>query len=51
MAAVFGVWLAALAYALWPPLALRLPRPPAQAGAALLAASALLTLAARPANQ
>ncbi len=45
VAAVFGVWLAALAYALWPPLALRLPRPQAQAGAALLAAVVYSALA------
>ncbi|MGB3461013.1 MAG: DNA internalization-related competence protein ComEC/Rec2 [Rhodanobacter lindaniclasticus] len=38
VAAVFGVWLTWLVYALWPPLALRLPRPQAQAGAALLLA-------------
>jgi competence protein ComEC len=45
VAAVFGVWLASLAYALWPSLALRLPRPQAQAGAALLVAVVYSALA------
>ncbi len=45
VAAVFGVWLAWLIYALWPKLGLWLPRPPAQAGAALLAASVYSALA------
>jgi competence protein ComEC len=38
VAALFGVLLLHLLYASWPGLALRLPRPPAQAAAALLAA-------------
>ena len=45
VAAVFGVWLAWLVYALWPRLGLWLPRPPAQAGAALLAAAVYSALA------
>mgnify|MGYP001077755132 FL=1 len=45
VAAVFGVWLAWLAYALWPPLALRLPRLQAQAAAALLIAVVYSALA------
>ncbi|WP_136259533.1 ComEC/Rec2 family competence protein [Rhodanobacter lindaniclasticus] len=45
VAAVFGVWLAWLAYAMWPPLALRLPRPQAQAAAALLLAVVYSALA------
>ncbi|MEO6800259.1 MAG: DNA internalization-related competence protein ComEC/Rec2 [Rhodanobacter sp.] len=45
VAAVFGVWLAWLIYALWPRLGLWLPRPPAQAGAALLAAAVYSALA------
>ncbi len=45
VAAVFGVWLAWLIYAVWPRLALWLPRPPAQAGAALLAAAVYCALA------
>ncbi|MGB3747657.1 MAG: DNA internalization-related competence protein ComEC/Rec2 [Rhodanobacter sp.] len=45
VAAVFGVWLARLVYALWPPLALRLPRPQAQAAAALLLAVVYSALA------
>ncbi|MGB5852934.1 MAG: DNA internalization-related competence protein ComEC/Rec2 [Rhodanobacter sp.] len=45
VAAVFGVWLAWLVYALWPPLALRLPRPQAQAAAALLLAVVYSALA------
>ena len=45
VAAVFGVALAWLLYALWPRLALRLPRPLAQAGAALLVAGAYSALA------
>jgi competence protein ComEC len=45
VAAVFGVWLAWLVYALCPPLALRLPRPQAQAGAALLLAVVYSALA------
>ncbi|MGH8157014.1 MAG: DNA internalization-related competence protein ComEC/Rec2 [Rhodanobacter sp.] len=45
VAAVFGVWLALLAYALWPRLALRLPRPHAQAAAALLVAGIYSALA------
>lgn len=45
VAAVFGVWLAWLVYALWPRLGLTLPRPPAQAGAALLAAGVYSALA------
>ena len=45
VAAVFGVWLAWLIYALWPQLGLWLPRPPAQAGAALLAAAVYSALA------
>ncbi|MEO8780127.1 MAG: DNA internalization-related competence protein ComEC/Rec2 [Rhodanobacter sp.] len=45
VAAVFGVWLAWLLYALWPRLGLWLPRPPAQAGAALLTAAVYSALA------
>ena len=45
VAAVFGVWLAWLVYALWPPAALRLPRPQAQAAAALLFAVVYSALA------
>ncbi|HZX70980.1 MAG TPA: DNA internalization-related competence protein ComEC/Rec2 [Rhodanobacter sp.] len=45
VAAVFGVWLALLLYALCPRLGLWLPRPPAQAGAALLAAAVYSALA------
>lgn len=45
VAAVFGVWLALLAYALWPRLGLYLPRLQAQAGAALLTATIYSALA------
>lgn len=45
VAAVFGVWLAWLAYVLCPALALRWPRPQAQAAAALLTATAYGALA------
>ncbi|MBN8896100.1 MAG: DNA internalization-related competence protein ComEC/Rec2 [Rhodanobacter sp.] len=45
VAAVFGVWLAWLVYAWWPPAALRLPRPQAQAAAALLFAVVYSALA------
>lgn len=45
VAAVFGVWLVIVPYALWPPLGLRLPRPQAQAVAALLAAGVYTALA------
>ena len=45
VAAVFGVWLALLAYALFPRLGLYLPRPQAQAAAALLAAGIYSALA------
>ena len=45
VAAVFGVWLVILLYTLWPPLGLRLPRPQAQAVAALLAAGVYTALA------
>ena len=45
VAAVFGVWLAWLAYALWPRLGLWLPRPQAQAAAAWLAAAMYSALA------
>jgi competence protein ComEC len=45
VAAVFGVWLALLAYAIWPRLGCRLPRPQAQAGAALLVAGVYSALA------
>ncbi|MEO7051297.1 MAG: DNA internalization-related competence protein ComEC/Rec2 [Rhodanobacter sp.] len=45
VAAVFGVWLAWLVYALLPRLGLCLPRPPAQAGMALLAAAIYSALA------
>ena len=45
VAAVFGVWLAMLAYLLCPRLALRLPRPQAQAAGALLVAGIYSALA------
>ena len=45
VAAVFGVWLALLIFRLWPRLGLRLPRPQAQAAAALLAAGVYSALA------
>jgi competence protein ComEC len=45
VAAVFGVWLAALLYLLCPRLALRLPRPLAQAAGALLTAGVYSALA------
>jgi competence protein ComEC len=45
VAAVFGVGLAWLAYAAWPVLGLRLPRPQAQAAAALLVATMYSALA------
>ena len=45
VAAVFGVWLAALGYYLWPRFGLHLPRLQAQATAALLAAGAYSALA------
>ena len=45
VAAVFGVWLAALLYLPWPGLALHLPRPQAQAAGALLAAGIYSALA------
>jgi competence protein ComEC len=45
VAAVFGVWLAWLVYALLPRIGLWLPRPPAQAAAALLAATVYSALA------
>lgn len=45
VAAVFGVALARLLYLAWPGLALRWPRPPAQAAAALLTAFAYGALA------
>ncbi|MGC1547167.1 MAG: DNA internalization-related competence protein ComEC/Rec2 [Rhodanobacter sp.] len=45
VAAVFGVWLAWLLYWLWPGMALRLPRPQAQAAAALIVALAYGALA------
>jgi len=45
VAAVFGVWLAVLAYWLWPRLGLWLPRPQAQAAAALLVAGIYSALA------
>ncbi len=45
VAAVFGVWLAWLVYACSPRLGLRLPRPPVQAGTALLAAAVYSALA------
>jgi len=45
VAAVFGVWLALLGYALWPRLGLYLPRVQAQAAAALLAAGVYSALA------
>ena len=45
VAAVFGVWLAMLAYAIWPQLGWRLPRPQAQAASALLVAGVYSALA------
>ncbi|WP_158755456.1 DNA internalization-related competence protein ComEC/Rec2 [Dyella sp. S184] len=45
VAAVSGVWLAVLAYWLWPRLGLWLPRPQAQAAAALLVAGIYSALA------
>jgi competence protein ComEC len=45
VAAIFGVWLAMLMYALWPRLGLWLPRSQAQAAAALMAAGAYSALA------
>lgn len=45
VAAVFGVGLAWVLYALWPALGLRLPRPQAQAAAALLVAAIYSALA------
>lgn len=45
VAAVFGVWLAMLLYALWPRCGSWLPRPQAQAAAALLVAIAYSALA------
>ena len=45
VAAVFGVWLVLVLYAVWPPLGLRLPRPQAQAVVALLAAGIYTALA------
>lgn len=45
VAAVFGVWLALLAYALWPRLGTWLPRPQAQAAAALMVATVYSALA------
>lgn len=45
VAAVFGVWLSLLAYALWPRLGLHLPRPQTQAAAALAVAGAYSALA------
>ena len=45
VAAVFGAWLAATLYLLWPGLALRLPRVQAQAAGALLAAGVYSALA------
>lgn len=45
VAAVAGVWLAMLVYMLFPRLALRLPRPQAQAGVALLVAGIYSALA------
>lgn len=45
VAAVFGVWLALLGYVLFPRLGLWLPRPQAQAAAALLAAGVYSALA------
>ncbi|HEX8778864.1 MAG TPA: DNA internalization-related competence protein ComEC/Rec2 [Rhodanobacter sp.] len=45
VAAVFGAWLAAALYLLWPGLALRLPRVQAQAAGALLAAGLYSALA------
>ena len=45
VSAVFGVWLAILVYWLWPRLGLWLPRPQAQAAAALLTAGVYSALA------
>jgi competence protein ComEC len=45
VAAVFGVWLALLAYAMWPRLGCTVPRPLAQASAALLVAGVYSALA------
>jgi competence protein ComEC len=45
VAAVFGVWMAVLAYWLWPRLGFWLPRPQAQAAAALLVAGIYSALA------
>jgi len=45
VAAVFGVWLALLSYVIWPRLGWWLPRPQAQAGAALLVAGVYSALA------
>ncbi len=45
VAAVFGIWLAMLAYVLWPRMGLWLPRPLAQAAAALLVAGVYSALA------
>ncbi|MGY3039017.1 competence protein ComEC [Rhodanobacter sp. TND4EL1] len=45
VAAVFGIWLALLLYALWPGLGLHVPRPQAQAAAALLVAGIYSALA------
>lgn len=45
VAAMFGVWLTLLIYGMWPRLGLRLPRPQAQAAAALLAAGVYGALA------
>ena len=45
VAAVFGVWLTLLAYAIWPRLGCLLARPQAQAGAALLVAGVYSALA------
>ncbi len=45
VAAVFGVWLALLGYALWPRLGLWLPRPQAQAATALATAAIYSALA------
>ena len=45
VAAVFGVWLTMLLYAIWPRFGWRLPRPQAQAAAALLVAGIYTALA------
>ncbi len=45
VAAVFGVWMVLLGYALWPRFGLRLPRLQAQAGCALLVAAAYCAMA------